>query len=207
MSRFCHFYLQKSKPLFRFVKNNDKNTIYNIMVVPINSNRIGIQEQIDKVSSSLRAFSLKLSGNMTDAEDLYQDTILRIINNAEKYNPGTNFKAWAITIMRNIFINNYRKKARRNLIIDQTPNNYYIDSSNSNVKNDGETEMGYKELMKLVNNLEEDFKRPFLMAYQGYKYDEIAKELDSPLGTIKSRIFFARKKLQKMYSKIMGERA
>lgn len=177
------------------------------MVVPINNNRIGIQDQIDKVSPSLRAFSMKLSGNMTDAEDLYQDTVLRIINNAEKYNPGTNFKAWAITIMRNIFINNYRKKTRRNLIIDQTPNNYYIDSGNVNVKNDGETEMGYKELMKLVNNLEEDFKRPFLMAYQGYKYDEIAKELDSPLGTIKSRIFFARKKLQKMYSRIMGERA
>ena len=85
-----------------------------------------IQEQLNSISNSLRAFSLKLTGNNVDAEDLYQDTAVRIITNADKYNPGTNFKAWAVTIMRNIFINNYRKKVRRNMIIDQTPNNYYI---------------------------------------------------------------------------------
>lgn len=158
-----------------------------------------IQHQLDRVSTSLRAFALKLTGNMVDAEDLYQDTAVRIITNADKYNAGTNFKAWAVTIMRNIFINNYRKKMRRGMIIDQTPNNYYLNSGDDNVDNDGESNVIYKELMSLVDSLAEDFRRPFMMAFEGYKYEEIAEELGSPLGTIKSRIFFARKKLQKLY--------
>ena len=166
-----------------------------------------IQELLATITNSLRAFSLKLTGNMNDAEDLYQDTALRIMTNAEKYNPGTNFKAWAVTIMRNIFINNYRKKVRRNLIIDQTPNNYYINSGNKTVLNDGESEVTFNELQELVDRLPDDFRVPFLMAYQGYKYDEIAEQLGSPLGTIKSRIFFARKKLQKMYEEVMRERS
>ncbi|MCI5083889.1 MAG: RNA polymerase sigma factor [Saprospiraceae bacterium] len=165
-----------------------------------------IQEQLNSVSNSLRAFSLKLTGNNDDAEDLYQDTALRIITNADKYNQGTNFKAWAVTIMRNIFINNYRKKVRRNLIIDQTPNNYFLNSGDRTVENNGESQVTYDELLGMVNQLPEDFRVPFMMAYQGFKYDEIAEELDSPLGTIKSRIFFARKKLQKMYNTANVER-
>lgn len=159
-----------------------------------------VQQQLDAISNSLRAFSLKLTGNNDDAADLYQDTALRIITNADKYRQGTNFKAWAVTIMRNIFINNYRKKVRRNLIVDQTPNNYYLNSGDRQVENDGEGEVEYKELIKLVDQLADDFRIPFMMAYEGYKYDEIAEELGSPLGTIKSRIFFARRKLQKMYA-------
>lgn len=165
-----------------------------------------IQDQLDNISNSLRAFSLKLTGNNDDAEDLYQDTALRIITNADKYRDGTNFKAWAVTIMRNIFINNYRKKMRRNLIIDQTPNNYYLNSGDRAVENDGEQLVAYKELVELVDALPDDFRIPFMMAYQGYKYDEIAEELGSPLGTIKSRIFFARKKLQKSYEEAMRNR-
>jgi RNA polymerase sigma-70 factor (ECF subfamily) len=133
-----------------------------------------IYNQLEKISPSLRAFSLKLTGSEADANDLYQDTSYRIISNADKYTPDTNFKAWAVTIMRIIFINNYRKKVRRGVILDQTPNNYYLNSGGPGIENDGEMMMGYK-------------------------YDEIAEKLDAPLGTIKSRIFFARRKLQKMY--------
>lgn len=166
-----------------------------------------IYEQLDSISQSLRAFSLKLTGNSVDAEDLYQDTALRIINNADKYRPNTNFKAWAVTIMRNIFINNYRKRVRRGVLLDQTPNNYYINSGESVVDNDGEHDVSFNELMKMVDSLPDDFKIPFWMAYEGYKYDEIAEELGAPLGTIKSRIFFARKKLQRMYTDMYQERA
>lgn len=166
-----------------------------------------IQDQLDRISNSLRAFSLKLTGNNVDAEDLYQDTAVRIITNADKYNPGTNFKAWAVTIMRNIFINNYRKKVRRNMIIDQTPNNYYLNSGDKTVSNEGEHDVAFKELVEMVESLPEDFKRPFWMAYLGFKYEEIAEELDAPLGTIKSRIFFARKKLQNLYQNAQKERA
>lgn len=185
------------------ITNIPKSSNHRPMIYAIQNQ---IQEQLNGVSNSLRAFSLKLTGNNDDAEDLYQDTALRIITNAEKYNPGTNFKAWAVTIMRNIFINNYRKKVRRNLIIDQTPNNYFINSGDKAVENNGETQVSYDELLGMVNELPEDFRVPFMMAYQGFKYDEIADELESPLGTIKSRIFFARKKLQKMYNSANRER-
>ncbi len=167
-----------------------------------------IPEQLERISQTLRAFALKLTGNEMDAEDLYQDTTMRIITNSDKYLQGTNFKAWAVTIMRNIFINNYRKRVRRNLIIDQTPNNYYINSGdNSTAQNEGESDVIFIELLRMVNSLPEDFRKPFMMAYEGYKYEEIAEELGSPLGTIKSRIFFARKKLQKMYADYYLERA
>jgi RNA polymerase sigma-70 factor (ECF subfamily) len=167
-----------------------------------------MQDQLDRISQSLRAFSLKLTGNNDDAEDLFQDTALRIITNADKYNQGTNFKAWAVTIMRNIFINNYRKKVRRGLIIDQTPNNYYINSGIDTLTgNEGETSVTFRELARLVDTLPDEFRKPFMMAFEGYKYDEIAEELGSPLGTIKSRIFFARKKLQKLYEDTYRERA
>ncbi|MDP4711877.1 MAG: RNA polymerase sigma factor [Saprospiraceae bacterium] len=163
--------------------------------------------QLDEVGQSLMAFSLKLTGNYADAEDLFQDTAIRIVTNAEKYHQGTNFKAWAATIMRNIFINNYRKKLRRNLIVDQTPNDFYLNSGNEQVVNEGERDVVFEELMGLVESLPDDFKVPFIMAYEGYKYDEIAEELGSPLGTIKSRIFFARKKLQKLYEESYQKRA
>ncbi|MBR9921481.1 MAG: RNA polymerase sigma factor [Bacteroidetes bacterium] len=166
-----------------------------------------IYDQLAKVNQSLRAFSLKLTGNVSDANDLYQDTALRIISNADKYRQGTNFKAWAVTIMRNIFINNYRKKVRRGTILDQTPNNYYINSGDVSVRNEGESNASYKELVEMVSSLPDEFKQPFWMAYKGYKYDEIAEKLDAPLGTIKSRIFFARRKLRKMYEAANQERA
>ena len=166
-----------------------------------------VQEQLKKVNNTLRAFSLKLTGDTADAEDLYQDTAMRIIANADKYQLGTNFKAWAVTIMRNVFINNYRKKVRRGVILDQTSNNYYINSGHTVIRNDGEGNVAYRELLKMVNRLGEEFRVPFWMAYQGYKYDEIADRLDVPLGTVKSRIFFARKKLQKMYKVANVERA
>lgn len=158
-----------------------------------------IYKLLEEVEPTLRAFALKLTGNEQDANDLYQDTAYRIMSNAEKFKPNTNFKAWAVTIMRNIFINNYRKKVRRGVILDQTPNNYYINSGDRTVENDAEMNISYRDLLKLVSKLPEDFKRPFWMAYKGYKYDEIAEELNAPLGTIKSRIFFARRKLRKMY--------
>ncbi len=159
-----------------------------------------IYKQLDQVNNSLRAFSIKLTGNQADAYDLYQDTALRIISNADKFKPDTNFKAWAVTIMRNIFINNYRKKVRRGTILDQTPNNYYINSGEHVIENDGISDASYKELLRMVSRLPEEFKRPFWMAFKGYKYDEIAEQLEAPLGTIKSRIFFARRKLRKMYA-------
>ena len=165
-----------------------------------------VYSQFEEISPSLRAFSLALTQSEADANDLYQDTVYKVISNAEKFRQGTNFKAWAVTIMRNLFINNYRKKMRRNTLLDQTPNNYFIDSGQVNNPNQGETGATYKELLSYVNRLPDDLRIPFWMAYQGYKYEEISRKLGSPLGTIKSRIFFARRKLQAMFKEASVDR-
>jgi RNA polymerase sigma-70 factor (ECF subfamily) len=140
-----------------------------------------INDKINNIDSALRAFSMKLTGNKVDADDLFQDTALRIMANSDKYKDGTNFKAWAITIMRNIFINNYRKKVRRGVMLDQTDNNYFINSGTKVVRNEGESNATYKEMLQMVSSLPEEFKEPFWLAFKGFKYDEIAEKLDAPL--------------------------
>ena len=100
------------------------------------------------------------------------------------------------TIMRNIFINNYRKKIKKNTILDSTDNQYYLNSGGPAILNDADSSMMMNELKEIVNKLEDNTRVPFLMHYYGYKYQEIADQLDLPLGTIKSRIFFARKELK-----------
>lgn len=158
-----------------------------------------VQCQIRRVSHILKSYSLRLARNDNDAKDLYQDTVFRILYNSEKYTRGTNFKAWAMTIMRNIFINNYNRKARQRTILDDTPNQYFLNTGASFIENEGEMVMRYKELLQILNTLPEGLKRPFSMAYQGFKYHEIAESMNLPIGTIKSRIFIARKKLQAQY--------
>ena len=89
------------------------------------------------MSSVLHSFAYNLTKNTNDALDLYQDTAFRAMSNKDKFRPGTNFKAWSFTIMKNIFINNYRKKMKRNTIVDSTDNMYFINSGVS-IENNAE---------------------------------------------------------------------
>lgn len=154
--------------------------------------------QFNQLTSLLQAFAYNLTKNPEDAKDLFQETAYRAMNNREKFNPGTNFKAWLFTIMKNIFINNYRKKVKANTIMDSTDNMYYINSGSTVISNSGESNIMMKELTQMVEGLDESIRIPFLMHYQGYKYQEIADHFDLPLGTVKSRIFFARKELKEL---------
>ncbi len=163
-----------------------------------------ISDQLREVAYALRSFALKLTGSPADADDLYQDTTLRIITNADKYAPDTNFKAWSLTIMRNVFINEYRKRTRRGQLLELSQKSKQLSVGEQPVFNGAESGMGYTELMKMVNTLSDELRVPFWMAYQGYQYDEIAEQLAVPLGTIKSRIFFARKKLMGLYNSAHG---
>jgi len=131
-----------------------------------------------------------------DAKDLYQETAFRAVSNRDKFQKGTNFKAWTFTIMKNIFINNYRKKVKANTIMDHTDNQYYINSAAHSVGNAAEGGIMLKELNHMVECLDDTIRIPFLMHFEGFKYQEIADELGLPLGTVKSRIFFARKELK-----------
>lgn len=158
-------------------------------------------KRFNEMSVLLHSFAYNLTKNIEDAKDLYQETAFRAMTNREKFRADTNFKAWLFTIMKNIFINNYRKKVKQNTIMDSTDNMYYINSGSTIISNAGESNIMMKELTKMIETLDDSIKIPFLMHYQGYKYQEIADELVLPLGTVKSRIFFARKELKAMINK------
>ncbi|MBY0482713.1 MAG: RNA polymerase sigma factor [Chitinophagaceae bacterium] len=144
----------------------------------------------------LRPFAFTLTRDQEEAKDLVQETLFRALANKEKYNIGTNIKAWMYTIMRNIFINNYRRKSKQNTIFDHTANDFLIDTNQGAVANEAIAKLNMKEVMEAVQKLPEIFRNPFLLYFDGFKYHEIADMLHEPLGTIKSRIHFARKLLK-----------
>jgi RNA polymerase sigma-70 factor (ECF subfamily) len=144
----------------------------------------------------LRPFAITLTRDHETANDLLQETMYRALANQEKYHVGTNIKAWLYTIMRNIFINNYRRKAKHNTIFDSTPNEFLLNNNQRTVANPAEGNIKLKEIHAAIEALPEIFKKPFLLYFDGYKYHEIADMLEEPLGTIKSRIHFARKLLK-----------
>ncbi|HAN38594.1 MAG TPA: RNA polymerase subunit sigma [Chitinophagaceae bacterium] len=144
----------------------------------------------------LKPFAITLTRDSEAAKDLFQETLYRAMANQEKYNVGTNIKAWLYTIMRNIFINNYRRKAKQNTIFDSTPNDFLINQTQLLTNNAAVSNINMKEIHAAIHQLPEIFKSPFLLYFDGFKYNEIAEMLDEPLGTIKSRIHFARKLLK-----------
>jgi RNA polymerase sigma factor (sigma-70 family) len=144
----------------------------------------------------LRPFAFTLTRDHEAAKDLVQETIFRALANKEKYHIGTNIKAWMYTIMRNIFINNYRRKSKQNTIFDNSPNEFLIDANQGAIANEAIAKLNMKEVQAAIYQLPEIFRNPFLLYFDGYKYHEIADMLHEPLGTIKSRIHFARKLLK-----------
>ena len=152
--------------------------------------------KLSGLNTLLHSFAYNLTKNMEDAKDLYQETAYRALFNRDKFQQGTNFKAWMFTIMKNIFINNYRKKVKANTILDTTDNQYYLNSGNHSTANAAEGGIMLKELTAMVSALDDSIRVPFVMHFEGFKYQEIADELQLPLGTVKSRIFFARKELK-----------
>lgn len=144
---------------------------------------------------NLERFAMSLTSNRDEAKDLLQETYLKALTYRDKFQEFTNLKAWAYTIMKNTFINNYRKSVRENTTVDNTKDLFYLNNSKESglVKPDSQYQM--KEIIKAIDKLDTDFKLPFRMHTEGYKYKEIANELDLKIGTVKSRIFFTRKKL------------
>ncbi|TNE54515.1 MAG: RNA polymerase sigma factor [Bacteroidetes bacterium] len=154
---------------------------------------IEFNEALLSLEHYLKSFAFTYTKNLEDAEDLTQETLLRAMKYRGQYRPKTNFKAWVFTIMKNIFINQYRRKVRGGMIFDRTKDLYF----QSNVKSDDDPislALG-NELRSKVDALSEDCREPFQMHQDGYKYQEIAEHLEIPIGTVKSRIFLARKKL------------
>ncbi|MEM1320475.1 MAG: RNA polymerase sigma factor [Bacteroidota bacterium] len=151
----------------------------------------------DSLSNYLKRFALKLTKDVDFADDLFQETALNAFRHKDKYRENTNMKAWLSTIMKNSFINHFRKKKRWNLIQDTSADQYTLNHTQT-VANDGEMNIAVDEIYSIINSLSEEYKVPFLMAYNGYRYHEIQERLkDIPLGTVKSRIHHARRILKR----------
>jgi RNA polymerase sigma-70 factor (ECF subfamily) len=139
-----------------------------------------------------------LTSNRDDAYDLLQDTTLKVLDNADKYVDNINFKGWAFTIMRNIFINNYRRIVRTATVIDHTDDLFHLNLPQNSGFETPDGSVSVIEITAVINSFSDEYRIPFSMHVEGYKYAEIADEMQLPLGTVKSRIFFARQRLQKM---------
>lgn len=159
---------------------------------------IEFTNSFNQMTPRLNAFAYTLTKNIDDAKDLFQETAFRAVKNKDKFRVGTNLSAWLFTIMRNVFINNYRKKVKQNTFVDATDNNYYINSGKHTTYNNAESNIMTQELDEMVKGLDTSIRVPFVLHFRGYKYGEIASHLGLPLGTVKSRIFFARKELKNL---------
>ena len=154
------------------------------------------KQRLIGLQSNLLSFAYQLTTNREAAQDLLQDTTLKALDNEEKYVDNVNFKGWIFTIMRNIFINNYRQTVRKATIIDQTEDLYHLNISQDSGLATPEGSFAVKEISAAVNAFSPEYREPFSLYLAGYKYNEIADKMGLPLGTVKSRIFFARKKLR-----------
>ena len=156
------------------------------------------QTKLLDIQSHLLNFAYLLTSNRDDAYDLLQDTTLKALDNEDKYVDNVNFKGWVFTIMRNIFINNYRKVVRSATVIDQTEDLYHLNLPQESGFDTPDGSIAAKEITEAINSFSDDYRVPFSMHVAGYKYNEIAEKMKLPLGTVKSRIFFARQRLQEM---------
>ena len=161
---------------------------------------VKFQENLINLQSNMLNFAYMLTSNRDDAYDLLQDTTIKALDNEEKYAEGTNFKGWVFTIMRNIFINNYRRASQASIVADTTENLFHLNLSQDSGIETPEGSYTAAEITAAINELIDDYRIPFSMFVAGFKYNEIAEQTELPLGTVKSRIFFARKALQQRFA-------
>ncbi len=157
---------------------------------------IEFNQQLINHTAGLKPYAISFTRDGEEANDLVHETLYRALTNREKYHEGTNLQAWLYTIMRNIFINSYRRKSREKKIFHHGLPGFLSDHSGVATGNHAEGSLVSKEILTAVHSLPDIFKVPFCLYSEGYKYQEIADMMNIALGTIKSRIHLARKSLQ-----------
>lgn len=166
--------------------------------------KISFEEMLKQESKALRTLAIQLTKNSDDAKDLVQETFLKALKYKDKFNEGSNLRAWLFTILKNSFINQYRRMSKRKTFIDTTDNTYFLDLPSHRTENIAELKFIRKDLEKQISQLPKDLKVTFMLNAEGFKYHEIAEELNIPIGTVKTRIFVARRILrQKLH--VYGE--
>jgi len=148
-------------------------------------------------ANQLHAHALNFTRDAEDANDLVQDTLIKALRFKEGFQEGSNFKGWLFVIMRNTFINDYRKNARKNAIITTEEEISSVHLSGSAADNGAEHKFAMQDIHNALNGLAEAYRMPFVRYVEGYKYHEIAEELEIPLGTVKTHIHQARIALKK----------
>ena len=151
--------------------------------------------QLISLEDKLSRFALSLTANKDDAKDLLQETLYKAIVYRDQFEQYTNLKAWTYTIMKNTFINNYRRSVRQNTTFDNTKDLFFLNQNKDTMTVSPDSALSAQQINKIIDSLEDEFKIPFKMHTEGYKYKEIAQKLNLKIGTVKSRIFFTRKKL------------
>jgi RNA polymerase sigma factor (sigma-70 family) len=152
-------------------------------------------EQLVGLEKSLLKYAYHLRLDSSDARDLVQDTFLKAMLSREKFVDNGYLKAWTITIMRNTFINNYRHNILQKTYCDRTDESFYINQTRSSLSDNPDSIYSAKEITQNIEQLRDKFRVPFKMYVAGFKYREIADTINLKVGTVKSRIFLARKML------------
>lgn len=153
--------------------------------------------QVASLRGTLRSFTRRFTSDREESLDLVQDTILKALTYRDKFTADTNLKGWLFTIMRNTFINNYRKARRERTSTDSTQELYFLNVEDTYTFNRPASNYEYEDIWKNVHEVRDELLIPFKMHLSGYKYHEIAEHLQIPIGTVKNRIFHARKEIQK----------
>jgi len=148
----------------------------------------------------LRQYAYSLTTNQEDANDLLQDTYLKVMQYADRFSEDTNLKAWVFTIMRNTFINGYRRKCRSKVFTDESEDGYCLNQVPNNPCDATDMHLYVNEISKAISTMKEPQRVAFEMFMDGFKYYEIADILNLSIGTVKSRIHFARQKLMNTLS-------
>ncbi len=139
----------------------------------------------------LTRFAHTFTSNVEDVKDLVQETYLKALLFKEQFKDNTNLSAWTFTIMRNIFINEYRRNIKQLRPLDSMIDRLLINSAPNRITS--ESSYLIYEILKTIDSLDEELRTPFLPYMLGYKYKEIGEMLNLKLSTVKSRIFYARK--------------
>ncbi|HJZ38956.1 MAG TPA: RNA polymerase sigma factor [Bacteroidales bacterium] len=164
-------------------------------------NAIEFHNQLLDLKHSLERFAYSLTLNNANAMDLLQETFLKALMNKEKYVVNENFKAWTFTIMRNIFINTYRRGLHRNTYMDVNRESFFVTQAKEDYSGNPDSTYSALEITQHIEKLKEPHRTPFKLLISGYKYKEIASYLNLNIGTVKSRIYFSRKQLMNQLSR------
>lgn len=160
-------------------------------------NKIEFSNKVVQEVGTLSNYARYFTRDVENASDLVQDTMLKAFSYYDKFKAGTNLQAWLHTILKNTFINYYRRKVKTNSFIVKTDTISSSDLYRSSLRNGAEGKFVMNDIEHALSKLSDEYYQPFTMYYEGYKYHEIAEQFQMPIGTVKTRIHVARQQLKK----------